>query len=102
MAIGMGVQAYALTQATVRALYVDLLSQAQWEDLIRAPDYDGVLALLSKTVYGATLQVERSLLTPRRAAYQIRFHLAEVYAKLIRVSPRTLGRSSRRCGTTTR
>ncbi len=87
MAIGMGVQAYALTQATVRALYVDLLSQAQWEDLIRAPDYDGVLALLSKTVYGATLQVDRSLLTPRRAAYQIRFHLAEVYAKLIRVSP---------------
>ncbi len=87
MSIGLGVQAYALAQATVRALYSDLLSQAQWDDLIRTSDYDGVLALLSKTVYGATLQIERSLLTPRRAAYQIRFHLADVYAKLIRITP---------------
>ncbi|MCU0520784.1 MAG: V-type ATPase subunit [Anaerolineae bacterium] len=87
MAITMGVQAYALAQATVRALYGDLLSQAQWEDLIRAPDYDAVLTILSKSVYGPTLQIDRALLNPRRAAYQIRLHLADIYAKLIRISP---------------
>lgn len=83
----MGVHSYALAQATVRALYADLLSQAQWDDLIRAADYDAVVALLSKTVYGPTLQIDRSLLTPRRAAFQIRWHLADTYAKLIRISP---------------
>ncbi|MBN1249417.1 MAG: V-type ATPase subunit [Anaerolineae bacterium] len=83
----MGVQAYALAQATVRALFADLLSQTQWEDLIRAPDYGAVVTLLSKTVYGPTLTIDRALLTPRRAAYQIRFHLADVYAKLIRINP---------------
>ena len=87
MAIAMGVQAYALAQATVRALYADLLSQALWEDLIRAPDYSAVVTILTKTVYGQTLQIDRALLTPRRAAYQIRLHLADIYSKLIRISP---------------
>lgn len=80
------VSTYATIQATVRALYAQLLSPQAWLDLIQARDYDAVLDLLAKTPYGPYLQLDRSLLTPRRAAYQIRWHLADVYAKLIGLS----------------
>ncbi|MGC9348806.1 MAG: V-type ATPase subunit [Anaerolineae bacterium] len=86
MVIGQGVQAYSLVQATVRALYADLLSTQDWDALIQAPDQDAVLTFLSKTTYAPYLQIDRSLLTPRRTVYQIRWHLAGVYAKLIRIS----------------
>ncbi len=78
-----GVAGYSLAHATVRALYAELLSARIWEMLISAQDYDAVLALLSKTVYGPYLAIERPQLTPRRTAYQIRWRLAEVYEKLI-------------------
>jgi V/A-type H+-transporting ATPase subunit C len=81
------VSAYAQVQATVRALYSTLLTSDTWASLIRAQDFDAVLSLLSKTVYGPHLQLERHLLTPRRSEYQIRWHLAEVYEKLIRLTP---------------
>jgi vacuolar-type H+-ATPase subunit C/Vma6 len=89
MSIATGVRAYALAQATVRALYAEVLSPQVWADLIHAADYGAVLSLLSKTVYAPTLRIDPALLTPRRAAYQIRFHLAETYAKLIRIIPAT-------------
>jgi V/A-type H+/Na+-transporting ATPase subunit C len=82
-----GVRAYSLVHATARALYSTMLTQATWDALLQAQDLDAVLSLLSKTVYGPYLQIERRLLTPRRVAYQIRWHLAEVYEKLIRLSP---------------
>jgi vacuolar-type H+-ATPase subunit C/Vma6 len=82
-----GVHAYAVTQATVRALYADLLSAEAWETLIGAVDYDAVLAALSRTAYGPYLQIDRTLLTPRRVAYQIRRHLADIYAKMVRLTP---------------
>ena len=81
------VSAYAQVQATVRALYSTLLTSDTWASLVRAQDFDAVLSLLSKTVYGPYLQLERRLLTPRRSEYQIRWHLAEVYEKLIRLTP---------------
>jgi vacuolar-type H+-ATPase subunit C/Vma6 len=81
------VNAYAVTQATVRALSADLLSTDQWGMLIGAVDYDAVLAALTRTTYGPYLQVDRPLLTPRRVAYQIRIHLADIYAKMIRLAP---------------
>jgi len=81
------VHAYAVTQATVRALASDLLDDGQWQTLIGAVDYDAVLGALARTVYGPYLEIDRSLLTPRRVAYQIRRHLADIYAKMIRLSP---------------
>lgn len=78
-----GVVGYSLVHATVRALYADLLSARMWDRLIGAQDHDAVLALLSTTAYGPHLAIERSLLTPRRAVYQIRWRLAEVYERLI-------------------
>ncbi len=81
------VQAYSLVHATVRALYSTMLTPETWEALIQAQDFDALLNVLSKTVYGPYLQIERQELTPRRAAYQIKRHLAEVYEKLIRLTP---------------
>jgi vacuolar-type H+-ATPase subunit C/Vma6 len=81
------VHSYALVQATVRALYAELLSRSQWESLIAANDYEAVISLLNETIYAPYLQIEQQLLTPRRLEYQIRWHLADVYAKLIRIMP---------------
>jgi vacuolar-type H+-ATPase subunit C/Vma6 len=82
-----GVQAYSLVHATVRALYSNMLTPETWNDLIQAEGFDAVLDLLSKTAYAPYLGIERQALTPRRTEYQIRWHLADVYQKLIRLTP---------------
>jgi len=81
------VSAYSLVHATVRALYSTMLTPETWETLVQAQDLDALLSVLSKTVYDPYLQIERQELTPRRAVYQIRCHLADVYEKLIRLTP---------------
>ncbi len=83
------VQSYSLVQATVRALYTQLLSRQMWESLAQAADSDAVLTLLSDTLYAPYLDIDRTALSPRRTVYQIRWHLADVYAKLIRTSPKS-------------
>ncbi|MCD6285225.1 MAG: V-type ATPase subunit, partial [Anaerolineae bacterium] len=83
---------YSVVQAVTRALYGDMLSQSAWQALIRASDYAAVLGLLSKSPYGPHLEIDRALLTPRRAVYQIRQHLAAVYSQLIDMSPAPAGR----------
>jgi len=81
------VSAYSLVHATVRALYSTMLAPETWSALVEAQDFDAVLTVLSKTVYGPYLQIERQELTPRRAVYQIRWHLADAYEKIIRLTP---------------
>ncbi|HNT75617.1 MAG TPA: V-type ATPase subunit [Anaerolineae bacterium] len=83
----MSVIAYAQIQATTRALYSQMLSPGVWTTLIQAPDLDAVLGELSKTVYGAYLQLDRRLLTPRRIVYQGKRYLADRYTKLMRLAP---------------
>lgn len=83
-----GVGAYAQVNATTRALYSKLLSQATWERLIQAQNFEVVLSVLSKTeAYAPHLDIDRTLLTPRRTVYQIKNHLSRTYEKLIRISP---------------
>jgi vacuolar-type H+-ATPase subunit C/Vma6 len=82
-----GVSAYSQIHATVRALYSTMLTPETWNALVQAQGFDAILNELSKTVYGPYLEVERDVLTPRRAVYQIRWHLAGVYEKLIRLAP---------------
>lgn len=81
------VSSYSVLHAVTRALYADLLAGLSWQSLIQAPDFDGVLTLLAKSPYAGYLEIDRALLTPRRAVYQIRQHLAHVYHKLIRLAP---------------
>jgi len=85
------VSAYSVIHAVTRALYADLFPEPTWQSLIQAPDYDAVLSLLSKSNYAPYLEISRSLLTPRRAVYQIRQHLAYVYTKLIHLAPSSSG-----------
>jgi len=82
-----GVTAYSVIHATVRALYSTMLPPETWDALIQAHDFDAVLGILSKTVYGPYLEIERQALTARRAVYQTKRHLADVYEKLVRLAP---------------
>lgn len=81
------VQAYSLVHATTRALYAKLLPPETWEKLVGVDDYDGILSILSKTEYAPHLEIDRNLLTPRRAVYQIKWRLTHAYEKLIRQTP---------------
>ena len=82
------VSAYSVVHAAVRGLYSKRLSPDTWEALLQAEDFDAVLSLLSKTSYGPYLEgIDPELMTPRRAAYQIRQRMADVYEKVIRISP---------------
>lgn len=83
----MSVIAYAQIQATTRALYSQMLSAEVWGTLIHAPDFDTVLTELGKTGYGAYLQMDRRLLTPRRVVYQSKRCLVDRYTRLIRLAP---------------
>ncbi len=79
--------AYAQVHAVVRARYAKLLDRKTWYALIQAEDFEAVLTILRRTVYEDHLALDPHLLTPRRAAYQIRWHLAENYARIIQLTP---------------
>ena len=82
------VSAYSVVHAAVRGLYSKRLSPDTWEALLQAEDFEIVLSLLSKTAYGSYLAgIPPDRMTPRRAVYQIRQRLADVYEKVIRLSP---------------
>ncbi len=81
------VTAYSVIHAVTRALYASLLTPASWQAFIHARDYEAVLALLYESPYAVHLGIDRALLTPRRATYQIRQHLVAAYTKLIRMAP---------------
>jgi len=85
---GPGAAAYSLPHATVRVFYSRILTSETWQALIQAQSYDAVLSILAKTEYGDYLKIERHLLTPRRAVYQIRWHVADLYDKLINLVPK--------------
>jgi vacuolar-type H+-ATPase subunit C/Vma6 len=81
-----GVTTYSLLHATVRALYATMLTRETWQALVQAQDFDALLGTLSKTVYAPYLQIEQKLLTPRRAVFQVKQHLADIYEKLIHLT----------------
>ncbi len=83
-----GVFGYAAINARVRAMYAYLLSPQEWAELVNAADFNGLLGLLRRTVYGPYLaRVEESELTPRRAVYQIKSQMADNFVALIKVAP---------------
>ncbi len=84
----MSTRMYALIQATTRALYSQMLSDAEWHTLIQAQNFDALLGELTKTAYGPYLQLDRRMLTPRRVTYQIKRRLADRYSKLIHLAPK--------------
>jgi vacuolar-type H+-ATPase subunit C/Vma6 len=79
------VSTYSMVHATVRALYSKMLGPDTWAALVQAKDLDAVFSVLFKTAYSSHLILKG--ITPRRAVYQIRRRLADVYEKLIRLLP---------------
>ena len=82
-----GVTAYSAINATVRALYSTVLSPEVRYALVQSPNYNALLDGLTKTAYAPYLDINRQALTPRRTVYQLRWHLAKAYEKLIRLAP---------------
>jgi V/A-type H+/Na+-transporting ATPase subunit C len=84
-----GVFGYAAINARVRAMYSYLLAPPVWTELINATDFNALIGVLRRTVYGPYLaRVDESELTPRRAVYQIKSQMADIYATVIRVAPK--------------
>jgi V/A-type H+-transporting ATPase subunit C len=69
-------------------MYSGLLSPQEWVRLCEATDLAGLIEVLKGTVYGPYLEeLEDRNLTPRRAVYEVRRHLADVYTSVIRSAP---------------
>jgi V/A-type H+-transporting ATPase subunit C len=85
---GGDVSEYAAIHARVRTMYATMLPPETWEELCRSSDLAALIGLLKETAYGPyILEVEDSRLTPRRAAYQIRKHLAAAFDVIIQLTP---------------
>ena len=83
-----GVGAYSVAHSWVRAAYSRMLVPETWAQLCAASGFGALLTLLQGTDYGPFLgQVEDRNLTPRRALYQIRSHLADRFTQVIRLVP---------------
>lgn len=78
---------YGVVHVRARARYARMLTQERWANLRKAQDLDALLNMLAETVYGPYLELDRAALTPRRAAYQIRKHLADTYEVIIGACP---------------
>ena len=74
---------YGVVNVRVRARRSDMLTAETWNRLYSAQDSAALLSMLGETAYGPYLQITLSLLTPRRAAYQVRKHLADAYQVVI-------------------
>jgi V/A-type H+-transporting ATPase subunit C len=82
------VSGYSVVHARVRALYSAILAPETWQRLCAAQDFSAIISRLKETVYGSYLTpVEEADLTPRRAVYQIKKHLADAFATIIRLCP---------------
>lgn len=85
---GGGISGYAAVHARVRAMYSSMLTPEEWTRLYEAADFRSLITLLKETVYGHYLsEVEDQALTPRRAVYQIKGHLAHACTIVIRLVP---------------
>jgi V/A-type H+-transporting ATPase subunit C len=83
-----GVFGYASINARVRAMYAGLLAPQVWAELINAPDFPALIGLLRRTPYGVYLsRVDESELSPRRAVYQVKNQMADIYTTVIRAAP---------------
>jgi len=88
MSLGV-VSQYSIVHARARAFSSTLLGPEVWERLYAAKDYAAVIGILRGTLYGAHLApVEEAALSPRRAVYQLKGRLAQVFSAIIRLAPR--------------
>jgi V/A-type H+-transporting ATPase subunit C len=87
--VGGRVSEYAAVHARVRGMYADMLAPETWSTLREAASYAALIEILKETAYGSHLgEIEDENLTPRRAVYQIKKHLADAFDVLVPLVPR--------------
>jgi vacuolar-type H+-ATPase subunit C/Vma6 len=70
-------------------MYADMLTPETWIALREAASYAALIEILKETAYGSHLgEVADENLTPRRAVYQIKKHLADAFDVLAPLVPR--------------
>jgi len=85
-----GVWGYAGIHARVRARYSYLISPQEWDELVGAADFNALIGLLRRSVYGPYLmQMDEGVLTPRRAVYQIEKEMADTFTTIVRSTPKS-------------
>ncbi len=83
-----GITEYAAIQARVRAMYSTLLSSEEWAELCEAPDFNLLIESIKQTAYEPYLtRVDNNLLTPRRAVFQLKQRLSDIYFNVVRQAP---------------
>ncbi len=83
-----GVTGYAAINSRVRAMYSGLLTAHDWVRLCETVDLGSLVEALKSTVYNPYVaNLEDRNLTPRRAVYNTKRHLADVYTQVIRAVP---------------
>jgi len=79
---------FAAINARVRVMYSELLTKQDFVNLSETNDIEGLLNQLKNTVYGPYLDhAKEKELTARRAAFEIRGRLADIFHTIIRSSP---------------
>jgi V/A-type H+/Na+-transporting ATPase subunit C len=79
---------FAAINSRIRVMYSTLLSKQDYTALSEANGLDGLINQLKNTVYGPYLERAKDKeLTARRAAFQIRERLSEVFHSIINMSP---------------
>jgi V/A-type H+-transporting ATPase subunit C len=82
------VERYAAINARVRILYSRLITSRHMLILSESSDLDSLIELLEDSPYGPYLdRVEAKDLTPRRAVFQIKGRLADVYHTVLQSAP---------------
>ncbi len=85
-----GVSDYAALNARVRVMYASLYSQEVINELGEAVDFASLISQLKHSPYGPYLdRASDKDLTPRRSVFQIKGRLADDFASIIGMSPRT-------------
>jgi V/A-type H+-transporting ATPase subunit C len=83
-----GVSGYAAVHSRVRVMYSGLLTPQVGSRISEAADLPGLVGLLKGTVYGPYLAgIEDQQLTPKRAVYQVKSRISDVYRTLIHMAP---------------
>lgn len=74
-----GVFEYAAINPRARAMYFTLLTAQEWIELVNATDYNALIGLLRRTIYGSCLmQVDEKDLDPRQTVFQLNRQMADV------------------------
>lgn len=83
-----GASGYAAINARVRVMYSSLLGSMDYARLAETPDFSALIGQMAHSPYGPFIeQAREKSLSPRRAAYQLRGRLAEIYRSFIQAAP---------------